>query len=83
VARPKRSKPEVVGLLGVGLDNKDEHKRITKSEEMILVGGSQETHAKMQDVAIRFSESLKHRGKTLREATVEEVVDILHKASDH
>lgn len=82
MARPNRSKPEVVGLLGVGLDNKDDHKRITRSEEMLLVGGSQETHAVMQDVAIRFSESLKNRGKCLQDASVEEVVDLLRKASD-
>lgn len=82
MARPTRSKPQVVGLLGVGLDNKDEHKRITRSDEMLLVGGSQETHEKMQDVAIRFGESLKKRGKTLPETTLEEVVDLLHKATD-
>jgi hypothetical protein len=83
VPRKTRSKPEVVGLIGIGLDNQDEHKRITKSEEMLLVGGSEETHEKMQDVAIRFSEGLKDRGKRLSEASVEEVVEILHKASDH
>src|SRR5262245_24766137 len=54
VPRPPRSKPEVLGILGVGLDSKDEHKRITRSDEMLLVGGSQETHEKMQVVAIRF-----------------------------
>jgi len=82
VADPKRSKPQIIGLLGVGLDNNDEHKRITRSEEMIIVGGSQETHEKMQDVAIRFSERLKNRGKTLQDASVEEVVDILNNASN-
>ena len=80
--RIARSKPEVVGLLGVGLDNKDEHKRITRSEEMLLVGGSEQTHARMQDIAIRFSQSLKNRGKALRDASVAEVVDLLHKAQD-
>jgi hypothetical protein len=82
VVRRVRSKPEVVGLLGVGLDNKDEHKRITRSEEMLLVGGSEETHARMQDVAIRFSQSLRDRGKTLREASVDEVADLLRDALD-
>ena len=82
VPRKTRSNPEVVGLLGVGLDSQDEHKRITRSEEMLLVGGSQETHEKMQDVAIRFSESLKNRGKRLEDASVQEVIDLLHKASD-
>jgi hypothetical protein len=83
VARKTRSKPEVVGLIGVGLDNQDEHKRVTRSDEMLLVGGSEETHEKMQDVAIRFSEELKNRGKNLSEASVDEVIDLLHKASDH
>src|SRR5947209_13636742 len=77
VARRTRTKPEVLGILGVGLDNKDEHKRVTRSEEMLLVGGSHETHEKMQDVAVRFSQSLKKRGKTLREALPDEVVDLL------
>ena len=81
MTRKTRPKPEVVGLLGVGLDNQDGHKRITQSEEMLLVGGSEETHDRMQDVAIRFSESLKNRGKRLQEASVEEVVDLLHKAT--
>lgn len=75
-------KPEIVGLLGVGLDNHDEHKRITKGEEFLLVGGSQETHERMQDVAIRVAESLKERGKRLQDASPEEVIDLLHKAAD-
>lgn len=83
VARKSKSEqPEVMGLVGVGLDNEDGHKRITRSEEFLLMGGSQETHEKMQDVAIRFSESLKDRGKRLQDASLEEVVDLLHKAVD-
>jgi hypothetical protein len=72
----------VLGLLGVGLDNKDEHTRVTRSTEMILLGGSEETHSRMQDVAIRFSESLKDRGKSLRESSVDEVLDLLREASE-
>ena len=77
------NKSEVIGFVGVGLDNKDEHKRITQSEEFLLVGGSQETHEKMQDVAIRFGETLRKRGKRLPDAPVDEVIEILHEATDH
>ena len=80
--RKKKDEPQVLGFLSVGLDNDDEHKRITRSEEFLLVGGSQETHESMQDLAIRFSEALKGRGKRLPEATLEEVIDLLHKAAD-
>ena len=81
-SRSKKNKPEVVGLLGVGLDNSDGHKRVTRTAEVLLVGGSEETHEQMQDVAIRFGESLKNRGKRLQDASVEEVIDLLHKAHD-
>jgi hypothetical protein len=81
VANNRDSKTtEVVGLLGVALDGTDGHKRITQSEEFLLVGGSKETHENMQDIAVRFSESLKKRGKSLPETPVEEVIELLHKA---
>jgi hypothetical protein len=73
-------KREVIGLLGVGLDNKDEHRRITRSDEFLLIGGSKETHENMQDIAVRFWESLRSRGKSLPDTTVEEVIELLHKA---
>ena len=75
-------KAEVVGLVGLGLDNADGHKRVTRSEEFLLVGGSRETHEKMQDVAIHFAESLQDRGKRLQDAEPEEVVDLLRAAMD-
>jgi hypothetical protein len=72
----------VVGFLGVGLDNKDGHKRVTRSEHFFLVGGSAETHERMQDTAIRFDETLRSRGKMLDEIPVEEVIEILHEARE-
>jgi hypothetical protein len=71
-----------MGLLGVGLDQTDNHKRITKADDILLVGGSPETHERMQDVAIHFAESLKDRGKRLQDASPEEVVDLLQRAMD-
>jgi predicted DNA-binding protein len=45
-----------------------------------LVGGSAETHERMQETAIRFSENLEKRGKTLQQASVREVLDLLREA---
>ena len=64
----KKKQPEVVGFLGVGLDNKDGHQRLTRADSFLLVGGSKETHEKMQEVTIRFNESLEQRGKRLKDA---------------
>ena len=77
-----RNKPEVIGFLGVGLDAKDEHKRLTRSDNFLLVGGSEETHERMQETAIKFNESLERRGKPLRETTVEEVIELFHEAQE-
>jgi hypothetical protein len=76
----RKAEPKVGGILGIGLDNTDGHKRITKTEEMVLVGGSEETHERMQETAIKFEEGLERRGKTLAEAEVAEVIDLLHEA---
>ena len=77
--RPKR---EVIGLLGVGLDNQDGQKRLTRNEDILLVGGSQETHECMQEVSIRVNESLRERGKRLRDAESQEVLDLLRQAAE-
>ena len=71
-----------VGLFGVGLDNQDEHQRITTGDEFLLVGGSEETHERMQDVAIHVTEALKNKGKRLQDACAAEVIDLVHKAMD-
>jgi hypothetical protein len=72
-----REKRRVVGFLGLGLDNKDGHKRLSQSEHFLLVGGSAETHERMQDTAIRFSEALRRHGNELQEMLLEEVLSIL------
>lgn len=74
--------PRVLGFLGVGLDNKDEHQRVTKSEHFLLVGGSEETHERLQDTAIRFADNLRRRGKRLEDTSVPEVVEILKKSAE-
>jgi hypothetical protein len=80
--KPRETKPEVVGLFGVGFDHQDEHQRITEGDEFLLIGGSEETHEHMQDVAIHVTEALKTKGKRLQDACVEEVIELMHKAMD-
>jgi len=82
-SREKSNKTgQVVGFLGVGLDGDDGHKRMTRAENFLLVGGSAETHERMQDTAIRFDEKLKGRGKTLQETSPEEAIDLLRESLD-
>jgi hypothetical protein len=78
----ERDEREVLGFLGIGLDNKDGHKRITQSESFLLVGGSEETHEHMQDTAVRFEEALRKRGKRLRQTSPQEAADLLREAME-
>lgn len=71
---------ELVGFLGVGLDTKDGHQRLTRTEHFFLIGGSPETHERMQDGAIRFNEALDRRGKKLRDSSADEAIDLLREA---
>ena len=65
-------------LLGMGLDGKDGHVRITHGNNFHLVGGSEDTHGVMQEKAVKFNEKLKERGRSLEEISREEFRDIAH-----
>jgi hypothetical protein len=60
-------------LLGVGLDS-DGHRRVTTGPNMLLVGGSKETHAVMTEKALKIQEKLK--GKHVEQVSPEEFDDI-------
>lgn len=80
--KKKQEKRQVVGFVGLGLDNGDGHRRLTRSDHFFLVGGSQETHEQMQETAIRFNKSLRRRGKLLEETSLDEVLEIFHESRD-
>ena len=78
----KKGEPTVQGVLGVGLDGEDGQTRVTRTEEMVLFGGSRETHERMQQTAVRFSEALEKRGKKLPEVSAREAIDLLREAHE-
>ena len=65
-------------MLGIGLDNEDGHKRLTRGDNFLLVGGSAETHEVMQETAIKVNEQLAKRGKRLEDASPQELRDIFY-----
>ncbi len=65
-------------LVGIGLDNDDGHKRLTRAEHFILAGGSEETHGRMTETALKTMETLAQRGKTLGTVEREELREIIH-----
>ena len=69
-------------LLGVGLDNEDGHTRLTRGENFVLVGGSDETHAVMQETAVKINEHLVRKSKRLEDVSVRELRDICRDVTD-
>ena len=79
--RARRDEPEFVGLFGVGLDNKDGHKRVTQGDEFVLFGGSAETHERMIDTVVEVTEKLHRQGRQLRDVPASELTNLLRDAS--
>jgi hypothetical protein len=83
--RPAKTKakaqPGPAHLLGLGLDNEDGHKRITRAEQFTLVGGSAETHERMTETVVKTFEALKARGKSLQGVEPRELAEIIHKST--
>jgi len=67
-------------LLGLGLDNDDGHTRLTRGDNFVLFGGSHETHAQMQETAIKVNEQLGRRGKRLEDVSPREMAEMMHEA---
>ena len=66
-------------LLGVGLDCRDRHTRITRGKNFYLYGGSSRTHKILQEKAIKFNEHLDKKGKTIDDICKKEFCEIADK----
>ncbi len=77
---PAKTKAKA-GLLGLGLDNEDGHKRVTAGEGFVLLGGSSETHERMTETTLKTFEELKRRDRTLDSVDPGELAEILHKST--
>ena len=72
----KKKEPKISGYVGLGLDAEDGEKRITRGPDFLLLGGSEDTHEKMQETSIRVHEKLQRRGKTVQDVTARELMEI-------
>ena len=81
MSKKKKPRKSSAGLLGIGLDNQDGHKRITTGEQFAIVGGSAETHGRMTETVVKTFEELKQRGKELQQVEPAELADILHRST--
>lgn len=68
------------GLLGLAFDAADGHKRITRGNNFLLAGGSEQTHGLMRDTIVKVNEELDARGLDLADVSPEQLRDLLNDA---
>jgi hypothetical protein len=69
-------------LLGLAFDNDDGHTRLTRGKNFLLVGGRQETHAVMQETAVKINEQLDKRSKRLEDVPITELRNIVRDVAE-
>jgi hypothetical protein len=69
-------------LLGLAFDHDDGHTRLTRGKNFVLLGGSHETHAVMQETAIKINERLDQQSKRLEDVSVGELRTICREVAD-
>ncbi len=72
------SERRVAGLLGLAFDADDGHKRITRGNNFLLAGGSEQTHVLMRDTILRVNKELDSRGLELADVSADELRDLLN-----
>ncbi|HVT26621.1 MAG TPA: hypothetical protein VHE81_01250 [Lacipirellulaceae bacterium] len=74
------SDQRVAGLLGLAFDATDGHKRLTRGNNFLLAGGSEQTHGMMRETILKVNEELDARGLDLADVSVEELRELLNDA---
>ena len=69
-------------LIGLAFDNEDGHTRLTRGKNFVLLGGSQQTHAVMQETAVKINEQLDKKSKRLEDVSVRELRTICRDVTD-
>jgi len=64
-------------LLGLAFDAEDGQTRLTRGKNFVLCGGSDETHAVMQETAVKVNEQLDRQGRRLEDVSPRELRDII------
>ncbi len=69
-------------MLGIGLDGTDGQVRLTRGKNFHLVGGSEQTHAVMQETAIKINEHVDQTGKRLEDVSRQQLSDICNEVRE-
>ena len=73
--RPRRLR---AAFIGFGLDDSsdDQQQRLTRGDQIFILGGSAETHAELRDTALRMEEELERLGQGLGDLDPSELAEL-------
>ena len=71
--RPRRLR---AAFIGFGLDSGDDEQRLTRGDQTLIFGGSAETHAELQETALRMERELNRLGQDLGELDPQALADL-------
>jgi len=69
-------------LLGLAFNGNDGQTRVTRGKNFLLWGGTQDSHAFMQETAVKINERLDKRGQRLEDVSVKELRDICREVTN-
>lgn len=72
-ARPRRVR---AALIGLGLDSLDDHRRLTRSDQSLVLGGSAETHDELRESVLRMELELDRQGQSLGDLNPLELAEL-------
>jgi hypothetical protein len=73
IPRPRRLR---AALIGFGFDSGDDQQRLTRGDQILIVGGSAETHAELLETARRMEQELDRRGLGLGDLDPVELAEL-------
>jgi hypothetical protein len=71
--RPRRLR---AAFIGFGLDDGDDQQRLTRGDQSLIVGGSAETHAELQQTVLRMELELERLGQGLGDLDPVELAEL-------
>ena len=71
--RPRRLR---AAIIAVGLDGGDNQHRLTHGGQCLIFGGSEETHAELQETALRMERELDRSGRLLGDLDPAELAEL-------
>jgi hypothetical protein len=71
--RPRRIRATLIGL---GFDGRDDDYHLTRGDQCLIVGGSEETHASLRETMLLMEDELDRMGQSLGDLDPAELADL-------